>query len=446
MQHEAFLTFIYKTILAYSQYQEYIEQKLQGKMVKDKVMEGFLISKDYFNYWKKYSDYDDLKNLVQYNSYQNIRPTLYKYRKSNKYQSYQSDAQQIIFKSPEELYRAVKKENKSYILIDSKFWRLICTDKGLKERGGVRFSLNKNTITFYFNEFDYCQIITNDNIIDSSKEIKSTGFDVVRQSDKEEKELEKLLLLYAYEQEMKSKINNLTYKENEFNVYYLISKEWISQYKKYYHYNEICNMIQKKDELKMLLSRGLEEAKRNIYQALKHISFKDKSMKKDFPEELKNNNTFLCEREDALINKKFNVSYWRNFELVNEEIKNLFMHSEAHAYDFDSVSDAICLITCGKVIINISKDDYNQNAYACEIGTISNSNMLFNEEYIFRYDNEEVMSENLSFATQDFLEFQKNYLNMDSDFECELLSKEGSACGIGYKIPPHDDLVQINNK
>jgi len=122
------------------------------------------------------------------------------------------------------------------------------------------------------------------------------------------------------------------------------------------------------------------------------------------------------------------------------------MHSEAHAYDFDSVSDAICLITCGKVIINISKDDYNQNAYACEIGTISNSNMLFNEEYIFRYDNEEVMSENLSFATQDFLEFQKNYLNMDSDFECELLSKEGSACGIGYKIPPHDDLVQINNK
>ena len=446
MQHEAFLTFIYKTILAYSQYQEYIEQKLQGKMVKDKVMEGYLISKDYFNYWKKYSDFDDLKNLVQCNSYQNIRPTLYKYRKSNKYQNYQADAQQIIFKSPEELYRAVKKENKSYILIDSKFWRLICADKGLKERGGVRFSLNKNTITFYFNEFDYCQIITNDNIIDSSKEMKSTGFDVVRQSDKEEKELEKLLLLYAYEQEMKDKINNLTYKENEFNIYYLISKEWISQYKKYYHYNEICNMIQKKDELKMLLNRGLEEAKKNIYQALKHISFKDKSIKKDFPEELKNNNTFLCEREDALISKKFNVSYWKNFELVNEEIKNMFMHSEAHGYDFDSVSDAICLITCGKVIINVSKDDYNENAYACEIGTICNSNMLFNEEYIFRYDNEEVMSENLSFATQDFLEFQKNYLNMDSDFECELLSKEGSTCGIGYKIPPHDDLVQINNK
>ena len=96
----------------------------------------------------------------------------------------------------------------------------------------MRYSLDKNMIKFYFGEFDFCEIITNDNIIDQSKEIRSTGFDVVRQSDKEEKELEKLLLLYAYEQEMKGKINNLTYRETEFNNYYLISKEWITRYKK----------------------------------------------------------------------------------------------------------------------------------------------------------------------------------------------------------------------
>ncbi len=438
MEQEAVLTFIYKTIKAYSQYQEYIEQKLQGKLVKDKIIEGYLINKDYINYWKKFSDYDDLKELVNSNKYHNIRSTLYKYRKSNKYQQYQADAQQIIFKTPEDLHRAVKREKKSYILIDYDFWKLICVEKGLKERGGARYSLNKNSITFYFNEFDYCQITTMDNIIDASKEMKSTGFDVVRQSDKEEKELEKLLLLYAYEQEMKNKINNLTYKELEFCNYYLISKEWITQYKKFYHYNEICKMINGRDELKNLLNRGFEEAKKNIRDVLKHISFKDKSTKKIFPEELKNNNTFLCEREDALINKRYNVSYWRNFELVNEDLKNRFMYSEAHGYAFDSVSDARCLITCGKIIIDLSKDDYNENTYACEIGTISNLDMLFNDEYIFRYDNEESMFENLNFATQDFLNFQRDYLNMGSDFECELLSKEGSAYGIGYKIPPHD--------
>ena len=435
---EAELTFIYKTIKAYSQFQEYIEQKLQGKYLKDKKIEGYLISKDYLNYWIKYSDYEDLKELVNFNNYQNIRPTLYKYRKSNKYQQYQADAVQIYIHSPEELYQAVKRENKSFVLIDYNFWSLICTFKGLKERGYIKYRLDKNTITFFFNEFDYCQIITSDNIIDSSKDMKSTGFDVVRQSDKEERELEKLLLLYAYEQEMKNKINNLTYKETEFCNYYLISKEWITQYKKYYHYYEICKMIQGRDELKNLLNRGFDMAKKNINDALRHISFKDKNKKKTFPEDLKNNNTFLCEREDVLISKKYNVSYWRNFELINEELKNKFMFSEAHGYAFDSVSDARCLVTCGKVIIDLSKDDYNENTNACEIGTINNSDMLFNDEYIFRYDNEEAMYENLNFATQDFLDFQRDYLNMGSDFECELLSKEGSAYGIGYKIPPHD--------
>ena len=438
MELEAVLTFIYKTIKAYSQYQEYIEQKLQGKYVKDKKMEGYLINKEYINYWKKFSDYEDLKELIACNNYQNIRTTLYKYRKSSKYQKYQADAQQVIFNSPEELYKAVKRDNKAYILIDYNFWQLICTEKGLKERGRVHYSLDKSAITFYFNEFDYCQIITEDNIIDSSKEIKSTGFDVVRQSDKEEKELEKLLLLYAYEQEMKNKINNLTYKETEFNNYYLISKEWITQYKKYYHYYEICKLIQGKDELKNILNRGYEEAKKNINDALKHISFKEKSKKKEFPEDLKNNNTFLCEREDVLISKKYNVSFWRNFELVNEDLKNKFLYSEANGYAFETVSDARCLITCGKIIIDLSKDDYNENTNACEIGTINNTDMLFNDEYIFRYDNEEAMLENLNFASQDFLDFQRDYLNMGSDFECELLSKEGSAYGIGYKIPPHD--------
>ena len=433
---EAVLVFIYKTIKAYSQYQDYIEQKLQGKFVKNKIMDGYLISRDYITYWKKFSDFEDLKSLIISNNYNDIRSTLYKYRKSNKYQQYQPDAQQIIYRTPEDFTRAIKKENKSFVLIDFNFWNLICTEKGLREKGGMKYSLDKNMITFYFNEFDYCSVITSDNIIDSSKEIRSTGYDVVRQSDKEEKELEKLLLLYAYEQEMKAKINNLTYRETEFNNYYLISKEWITLYKKYYHYNEINKMIQKKDELKNLLNQGFESAKKNMRDVLKHISIK--GAKKEFPLDLKNNNTFLCEREEALIDKKYNVSYWRNFELVNEELKNKFIFSEANGYGFENVSDARCLITCGKVIINLSRDDYNENTWACEIGTINNSDMLFNDEYIFRYDNEEAMFENLNFATQDFLAFQRDYLNMGADFECELISKDGSAYGTGYKIPPHD--------
>ena len=161
---EASLIFIYKTIKAYLQYQDYIEQKLQGKFVKNKYIDGYLIKKEYIDYWKKFSDFEDLKNIIQTNNYNEIRSTLYKYRKSNKYQQYQPDAEQIIFLTPEDFIRAVKKENRSFILIDLSFWNLICTEGGLRERGGMKYSLDKNTITFYFNEFDYCSVITNDNI------------------------------------------------------------------------------------------------------------------------------------------------------------------------------------------------------------------------------------------------------------------------------------------
>ena len=192
---EAFLIFIYKTIKAYSQYQEFIEEKLQGKYVNKKIMNGYLISSKYFDYWRKFSDYDDLKDkVIMSKDYNSIKKILYQYRKSNKYQKYQSDAVQIKFKSPEELYDAVKRQDKSFVLIDSNFWKLICTQEGLNERGNVSFSLDKDTITLYFNEYDYCHIITNDNIIDSSKEMKSTGAEVIRQSDKEERELEKLFI------------------------------------------------------------------------------------------------------------------------------------------------------------------------------------------------------------------------------------------------------------
>ena len=87
---EAFLIFIYKTIKAYSQYQEFIEEKLQGKYVNKKIMNGYLISSKYFDYWRKFSDYDDLKDkVIMSKDYNSIKKILYQYRKSNKYQKYQ---------------------------------------------------------------------------------------------------------------------------------------------------------------------------------------------------------------------------------------------------------------------------------------------------------------------------------------------------------------------
>ena len=158
--HEAELTFVYKTILNFSKYKEYTTQKLQGKFPKDKIYEDYLIDKHYFDYWKKYTDYKDLKKIIQCTQYINTRQNIYKYRKTNRYREYQDDAEQIILNLPEQLYDSVKLSKKSFILIDQNFWSLICKKNVLKERGGMLFSLSLNTITFFFGEFEYCKIFT----------------------------------------------------------------------------------------------------------------------------------------------------------------------------------------------------------------------------------------------------------------------------------------------
>ena len=69
---EASLIFIYKTTKAYIQFQEYIEQKLQGKFPKNKIIDGYLIKKEYIDYWKKFSDFEDLRNTIITNTYNDI--------------------------------------------------------------------------------------------------------------------------------------------------------------------------------------------------------------------------------------------------------------------------------------------------------------------------------------------------------------------------------------
>ena len=469
MEEEAVYTFIYKTVREYYQYEDYIEQKLQEDYHRPKTNEGYLIDKKYYDYWKKFTNYDEIKNKIKNRDYLDAKPIIYQYRRANNLKVYQNDAKQYLFYTSEDLINALN-QGKSFVLINQNFWFLICTQKGLRERGGAIYILGKNKITFVFSQIDNCQIVTYDNIIDNSNEIYQKGDNSNRiqnnnynkryinspnnsfnnsinnsfnnnnnnNFNEEELELRKILLLYAYEQEIKKKINNLKYKDNDFKTYFLISKDWILEYKRCYRYDEICRMIQKKDDLKVLLNNGYEQAKRNMHLILKKISFNNNNAKKYFPENLRNNNTFLSERYEAKINNQYIISYWKNFEIVNEDLKDLLSISESHKYNFQGASEANCLICSGKVIIDLSKDDYNKNNYVYEIGLISNNDMLYYEEYIFRYEDEESKNDNLNYFKNDFLNFQREKLNFGIDLECDLLNQSGYAYGTAFKIPPHE--------
>lgn len=442
MPSEQEITFIYKTVRNYKNFEDYIKNKLRFKNKDNNFAEGFLIDKKYFDYWKKYTDYNILKNEIEYKDYKSSKYIINKYRLKNKYKNYQEDASQNIFLSPVSLFQNLKNEGKEYVLIDQNFWKLICKDEGLDEDGGIKYKIDKGKIIFHFGQLGQLLIQTDDNILKGDKEmyvqsIKKDDLGNNYDEDGEDFELKKLFLLYAFEQEVLSKINNLQHKEKRFKKYYLISEEWISEYKKYYHYNELCQMINNRSDIKNILNKGYDYAKNNLDYVFSQISMTRKKPKEDFPSLLKNENTFLSEGAKVNINNKSYISYWKKFELVNKDLGELFSNSEYHEYNLEIASTAMGLINEGKIILDLSNDQNNEGNYAFEIGVINSNDMIFLDEFIFQYDDEEAKNEHFNFFNDKFYLFQKDDLNFDINLECDLINDEGQICGTAFKIPPH---------
>ena len=508
--NESIYTFIYLTVNTYRNFEEFILKKLHEKYHNNNQYEGYLINKKYFDYWRMFSNYEELKDKIRSMNYNDARDIIISYRKYNKIREYQQDAIQHFFLNSLDLYNKVKNDGNDFVLIDKYFWKSICADKDLNQKGGIRYIIRYNKIIILFSGNDNCEITTDNNIIDRFKDIQSKEIflnnnnnklraknnnffnnktypnnnyknvnnnsknilynsykkynydndyedynnhinyndnnykennddddDGNFEYDEEKEELKKILLLYAFEQELKNKINNLKYRENNFKKYYLISKDWIQGYKKHYCYDEIKKLIQNKQELKNLLNNGYNEAKKNMHILLKKIKFSHNS-RKFYPYYLKDNNEFISERGNIILGIKKSINYWKNFELVNEELRSLLSKSNINDYEFTQASFAKCLISGGKVIIDLSQDEENKYNYACEIGYISNSNMIYNDEFIFYYDNEQDKNRSIKNFKNDFMTFQKNNINLGVDLECEIMSNEGTSYGTIFKIPPHD--------
>ena len=477
---ESTYPFIYNTVTAFYQFEQFIDSKLHQKYYNyNEVYTGYLIDKDYYDYWRDFSNYDQIKNDILFINYEEAQTKIKQYRKLNVNKDYPGDATQIVFKTPEELENAIKNEGKSFVLVDENIWKYICPDNGLDEEGAINYMIRRRKLIFLYENQKRCIIFTDNNIINNSQILQVQNLSLLNKSrynshrntrssmnssylksknidninnvsdininkfknsntdGKEEMELRKILLLYAFEQEMKNKINNITYNDNSFNIYCLINKDWMAEYKKYYCYNEIINMIQKKQSLKSLLNKGFNEAKRNMNLILNEIHINKNCLNKPFPQNLTQIKYFLCEKGDAQINNK-TISYWTNFVLVNEELKNLLSESELHDYSIENAIYTKCLISSGKAIIDLSGDIYNENNFVYEIGTIRNKDMVFIDEFLFDYDNEEAKDNHVRYFSNDFFAFQKGTLNFDLNLQSNLLSPNGNIVGTAFKIPPHD--------
>lgn len=434
-------TFAYKTIKSYKAFEDYIFEKIStgedNRINDNSISEGYLIDKNFLDFWKKYTEYENLKNKIEYLDYKNSKKIIIKVRRNNRLKNYQTDASQYTFLTPSSLYQKIKEDGEQFVLIDKTFWKLICSDEGLEEGGGMRYYIKKGKIIFVFGKLGKLEVFTNDNIINDEKHIiikNELKNDFIEENEGDDSEMKKLFLLYAFEQDMKNKLNNLTYKENKFKKYYLISQEWIQEYKKYYHYNELCQMINNKNDLINILNKGYNWAKQNIKFALSKID--SKKPKEQLPKKLKIQNTFLSEGNQISINNNTSeITYWKNFELINEELKNLLSNSVIHNYNFTEASYAQVLINEGKIILDLSNDENNEDNYALEIGIIRNNDMIFNDEYIFQYNNEDSKKKHLNYFANDIYTFQKENLDFDINLKCNLSFNNGITCGTAVKTP-----------
>ena len=463
MVQECECTFTYKTVKAYKAFEDYIQEKLNSKYntirksINKEINEGYLIDKQYLDFWKIYTDYNIIKNQIFCSDYKSSKKIIKEHRKKNKLKNYQPDASQITFFSPSNFYKNIKFNGGQYVLIDKNFWQLICSDELIEEEGGVKYYIEKGKIIFTFGQLGNIEIYTNDNIINGTKKILNKSrnddesedfgnkisnkqkniddyYDEENEEEGDSSELKKLILLYAYEQELKNKINDLRYKDNNFKLYYLISKDWIQEYKKYYHYNELSKMINNRNDLKNILNKGYNWAKKNIDYALSKIS--NKKPKEKFPKELKEQNTFFSDGNEINVDdNNSNVTYWKDFEIVNEELKNLFSKSDENGYYFKGASSAKILINEGKIILDLSNDENNKEIYAFEIGVIGNKDMIFYEEYIFQYDDEKYKNNHFKIFKDDIYTFQRDKLDFDINLKCNLLSDDDDIYGCAIKLP-----------
>ena len=121
MEDESVYTFIYKTVREYYQYEDFLEKKLQENSHSHKLNEGYLIDKNYIDYWKRFTNYDEIKNKIKYRDYQDAKPIIYQYRRLNNFKKYQPDAIQYVFYTPYDLTNSLN-QGRSYALIHQNFW------------------------------------------------------------------------------------------------------------------------------------------------------------------------------------------------------------------------------------------------------------------------------------------------------------------------------------
>ncbi len=286
------------------------------KEEKDSQKMDYLVCKNWLEKWKRYSYYEEIKkNFLKNNKSLNdemiINELIY-LKETNK-----NDDDNSELKNVEVLYFSKKNEMESFInknpvaLVPSIF-----SISNNKNKNYTKYCLYGNKIRF-----------------DNGLKYKSTDNIIISKSDNNNNtSFDQLLKIYFFRKKLYEQIDSKhkTLEENENNNIYLINKNIINNYKKFFDYSKLTELL-KNQNLKGINydNLDLESNKEKIYKILSEYK-KDIDVKLITPINLLNINA----KEFSLTEKKLEtkslnlaLNYYIDFEIINQEIKDYFVNN-----------------------------------------------------------------------------------------------------------------------
>jgi hypothetical protein len=339
---------------------------------------GFLVSESWLNSWKEYSNYENIKNKYfdkpQDNSNEiekNIKNDIICFREEN----------ESIYEIPKEsnIININKKEelesmlnNESLAIINSDFKN--CFPYFKNETKLIEYSTFNNQIKIHLDQTIIFK--SNNNIIS-----KNYNIDLM--------DLKLLIKIFLFQNSFSNLVNNgnkaIKYKE-KIKIFF-INNKIIKQYKNHFEYNKLYEYLINNDLFKEIISEHNNHKKLDklfMEQIIKNIPYKlIEKIKK-----LNNNfekNKFGIHDKKLIVKEKslsyipffYKLKYITEFEIVNEDIINLFIEKEI--IQKEDVIESEYIINSRKLFIYFNYE--NNNFY--QIGNI-NSNGEFIIEYVIQ--------------------------------------------------------------
>ena len=363
------ITKIVDSVIKYYNFENKIMNDLKNKRDYNSNSYEYLISKNWINKWKIFSNYEDIKAIYLENNLNNkkdIMNDLIFYLEKNKinYNELSNSVYSVCFR----IYNTKKEniefylKNDSLVLITYEFLSCFSLDISDFFGNSVAYNAFNNKINFYLDNREILSFKSNNNIISLNGIINYSH-------------LKQLINIFYFQKKLKSYINGTEVR----NKIYLINKKVINLYKNIFNYKQLYDFLNSNSNTQTINYNNLDIYYYEIINVLLNNDYIDKFIQ---IEENKNLNTFKDINENFIeLEYKINypsekyLKYIINFEIVNKDIKDFFIENniakEEHFISLNSYTQ-----DHRKALIIFEKDSYN----FYEIGHFND-----NEDFIIEY-------------------------------------------------------------